>query len=1263
MEESVQGITTRQNTWDPRISRQIIAGLEIELDEGRRREARILADIRAIREQETLSHEAMFGYTGTLAVIAETLRSQREALSWICDEIAEENEPPLTTAEFEELVSLLRDENVSRWEAGGWENIDLRGLPDVDTFEHSVQGESEAQQVYEGTAGIRQGPEFGLLEPMPVEERRDLTSRLDELIQSIERIHRRPLPWVSTATKQVLGGFERSWQKLYEDTSRVVASRTELAGWLDDNPISPEPDSDLRQLRADAEQLLGHLENGGGWGFGPFRATVVKRALYIRQLRIGGRVCETAETIEDLVGRVQAELEFRHLRERWAPYQELKPSTFTDSVAELANLCELLEEIFETVSMSAELSQMLGDVPEGPEPDWSDLAALYLLREILRAVEAAQHYEIARGHIEQALEGLDKQKRSGRLDPVSDDLRSAVEERNTAAYARARHQAVANIELEEQLGRRGALHDRLAGGAPELASGLVEAPADSVWDERAGDFDQAWNWARAQARVTRMAAPDAEQQHRLELDDAKQTVARVLERLAAEKAWAHCFTRMTEKERQHLVAWSKAVRAIGKGTGKYAPMHRRSAREHLNESRSAIPAWVMPLHRVAETIKPGSELFDIAIIDEASQSGPEALLLAYLAKKLVVVGDDKQIQPTYAGVNFDDVNQLRQRYIADLPHADAYGESQSFFDLAEIRYQGRIRLREHFRCMPEIIQFSNNLSYQGEPLIPLRQYGAGRLEPTVEARQVDGGYQRESGRRVVNPPEAEAVVKEITRICADDAYRDKTIGVISLVGDAQAREVETRLLRELGPEEIERRQLVCGDAYAFQGDERDVMFLSMVSAPHESRRISAMTDAAAQRRFNVAASRARDQMYLFHTATLADLNPRCLRYQLLEYCLHPTVKVSDVSGRDVAELEELAFRADRQRVSAPDPFDSWFEVDVFLRIARRGYRVVPQFTVGGYRIDLVVQGIDGSLAVECDGDAWHGPDRYEDDAARQRDLERCGWTFWRIRESAFRLDPEEALEDLWETLRRRRILPVAGQTDGESAREVELQAEAEPTVQPDEPADITRLRKTHNKPEVPPTREEPALLQPELGLSPPDPRPGGMDGMGPLAPYETWTRTGDIPDPRSASSTRLAELLAEVAAQEGPVVAIRAYRLLSRASGSQSLSKPARRALNHACALAERGGLIETANPLRRDGQAQRVLRAPGHPEVVLRERGPRVLDELPPDEVATMLRGLREAEPTLDAESLKARAGERLGWVPLTRKASSFLDECISLS
>ncbi len=166
------------------------------------------------------------------------------------------------------------------------------------------------------------------------------------------------------------------------------------------------------------------------------------------------------------------------------------------------------------------------------------------------------------------------------------------------------------------------------------------------------------------------------------------------------------------------------------------------------------------------------------------------------------------------------------------------GLTHSFFDQAEIRYGGRIRLREHFRCMPEIIQFSNNLCYRSEPLIPLRQYGAGRLTPVIVTRHVPEGYQQGHSPRVVNQPEAQAIVDQIKKCCEDSIYDGKTMGVISLLGEDQAKLIEKLLLEKIGPEEMEKRHLVCGDAYAFQGDERDVMFLSLVSAPTEGHRIA-----------------------------------------------------------------------------------------------------------------------------------------------------------------------------------------------------------------------------------------------------------------------------------------------------------------------------------------------------------------------------------------------------------------------------------------
>jgi very-short-patch-repair endonuclease len=203
---------------------------------------------------------------------------------------------------------------------------------------------------------------------------------------------------------------------------------------------------------------------------------------------------------------------------------------------------------------------------------------------------------------------------------------------------------------------------------------------------------------------------------------------------------------------------------------------------------------------------------------------------------------------------------------------------------------------------------------------------------------------------------------------------------------------------------VERRQVRCGNAYHFQGDERDVMFVSLVVAAGEGRRIGAMTKEPDRQRMNVAASRARDQLWCVRSVALEELHPDDVRSQFIRHCQNPALV-----GQAEAEAS----------------FDSDFERDVFRRITARGYRVKTQHRVGRFRIDLVVEGHRGRLAVELDGDAYHGPDRWEADRQRQAILERLGWTFHRIRGSAFYRDPDAALSGLWDHLEALGIQPVS----------------------------------------------------------------------------------------------------------------------------------------------------------------------------------------------------------------------------------------------
>jgi very-short-patch-repair endonuclease len=239
--------------------------------------------------------------------------------------------------------------------------------------------------------------------------------------------------------------------------------------------------------------------------------------------------------------------------------------------------------------------------------------------------------------------------------------------------------------------------------------------------------------------------------------------------------------------------------------------------------------------------------------------------------------------------------------------------------------------------------------------------------------------------------------------------------VISLLGTGQAKRIHDLLVDRIGPEELVARRIKCGTAYDFQGDERSVVFLSMVVAPGpDGRRLPSLGGKGFDQRFNVAVSRAQDQLWLFHSVQPHDLNPDCVRWKLLSHCLNPP-----------ASMERAEVGGEVRPDVLQDPFDSLFQQQVYLRLRQRGYNVAAQHRIHGFRIDLVVLGEHARLAVECDGTRPQDPRQFELDRGRQRDLERCGWRFLRLRASEFHRDPERALTPLWQVLADRGIWPAA----------------------------------------------------------------------------------------------------------------------------------------------------------------------------------------------------------------------------------------------
>ena len=1011
LQASVHNISERYATWDSRRSAERVARHRRELAAAGAAEAELRDRVRLLREGDTRRHPSAFGgYEGTTQEIARQLRARAADLSWIPDRVEAGAETPLSDAEAVELAELLRSIDALEESELDALTVDVDALPVPEDFAALVADEREAAEQRDEHSG----PPDPALSAAPPEAAEDLAGAIVELRLRRAALARRAEGWVSDAAHQVAAGMAGRWRELERMTRETLDSVRPYVADVGSSQVTGLDGRDLAAVQADATALSAHLDAGGSLGVGPIRPAPVKRARYLVDgVRVDGEPCRDARTLARVASWAYVNGRLARLDAAWATLRQPGAGGAALRCAEYADVATALQNVLGLEEATGAALRAAASVPGLAAPPWEDDAALAELLQRVEGVRRERRLQAARARLADVLAEV------GSSHPAETAMRAAVADRDTIAYALQRSTLERLAIRRDALRRRRELGERLRMAAPRLASRLAATTEDPAWDGKLRAFTGAWEWARADAWLAANTDPTVVSRLERDLDEARQRIERATRWLAAELAWRHCLDRLSERERAHLESWEEAVRKIGKGTGKHAARWRQRAREAMQGCRSAIPAWIMPIFKIAETTDMTAEAFDVVIVDEASQSGPEALFLQFLARRVIVVGDDQQISPDNVGVDRDKVQFLNTQYLHDVPLAMHYDADTSYFTHAAIRYGDRLVLQEHFRCMPEIIEFSNRLCYRDRPLVPLRQFGSDRLRPAIQVRRVHDGIYTDSQ---VNEAEANAVVEQVIACLDDPAYASKTMGVVSLVGSEQAKLIGRLLAHYVDPAELDRRRLLCGDAYAFQGDERDVMFLSLVQAPRAGHRLYAGTHDRDRRRFNVAASRARDQLWLFHSATLDDLHPSGVAHSLLHYCLQPRVEPTPLQGLTVEVWRRrVAERTGGDKV--PHPFESWLELDVFLSLLDRGFRVIPQHEVAGYRVDLMVEGRSGRLAVECDGDQWQGDEAFERQLALQRMLERCGLPFARIRGASFYRDPEAALEPLWADLRQYDIHP------------------------------------------------------------------------------------------------------------------------------------------------------------------------------------------------------------------------------------------------
>ncbi len=446
------------------------------------------------------------------------------------------------------------------------------------------------------------------------------------------------------------------------------------------------------------------------------------------------------------------------------------------------------------------------------------------------------------------------------------------------------------------------------------------------------------------------------------------------------------------------------------------------------------PCLMMSPQTVAQFLAPGAFEFDIVIMDEASQLRPEDALGAIVrGRQLVIVGDPQQLGPSsFFDTALQDVDELAALPTVNVDADDIppklRGQSpitvteqqESILSAAASLYPMRV-LRWHYRSQhPSLIEFSNRFFYERRlfvfPSARATDPGLGVVLHRLETATYTAG---------TNNTEALAVTAAVRRHAAESPARslivvamnaDQASMIDGLVLQAEKTDAPLAAFKARHDESLE--PFAIKSLENVQGDERDVVMISLTYGPDASGRLSQqfgpINKDGGDRRLNVLFSRAKQQLHLF-----ASFGPEMLR-------------VESTSPRGLQVLHEYLKYAEggtwgMEQLSSREP-DSPFEVAMSTALARHGLDVVPQVGVAGYFIDMAIRHPDFPgrfiLGIECDGETYHrSASARERDRLRDEHLARLGWTLHRVWSTDFYSDPEGQVQRIVERVRRMRAGP------------------------------------------------------------------------------------------------------------------------------------------------------------------------------------------------------------------------------------------------
>ncbi|SHL12374.1 AAA domain-containing protein [Selenomonas ruminantium] len=229
---------------------------------------------------------------------------------------------------------------------------------------------------------------------------------------------------------------------------------------------------------------------------------------------------------------------------------------------------------------------------------------------------------------------------------ILQNIYHAITARDIERYGSSLGQLVTVYDKYNVLFKRNDYLKRLRPYAPDWAEAINTHEGIHGESLVRSDIMDAWKWRQLSMLIEEITLTPLSE-YQAESRRLSKAYRKITAEYAEKSGWYRLLLK-TEADldlQQALQGWRALVKKIGKGTGKRAPKLKAEARKLIGKCQNAVPAWIMPIHKAMENLNPAKNIFDVVIVDEASQSDISSLAILYMGKKLIIVGDDKQVSP------------------------------------------------------------------------------------------------------------------------------------------------------------------------------------------------------------------------------------------------------------------------------------------------------------------------------------------------------------------------------------------------------------------------------------------------------------------------------------------------------------------------------------------------------------------------------------------------------------------------------------------